>query len=191
MKVGVFHASRHGATGGIAEYVAQVLRERGFEAEAVGLEGSDLPPDLEGSEAIVLGSALYYGAWLDAAVRFAESVRDRIRAGEGGLPVWIFSSGPLGEQLDDPESQPRQLPRLTEWVEPRDHRIFHGALFHHRLGFGERMVVKAVRAPEGDFRDWGAIRGWAESIADELARRGHERDGGSDGGADGGGGGDW
>ncbi len=181
MKVGVFHASRHGATGGIAEYVAQVLRERGFEAEALGVEGTDPPPDMEGCDAIVLGSALYYGAWLDTAVRFAEAVRDRIRKGGEGLPVWIFSSGPLGEQPDvvgrpdDPDSQPRQLPTLTEWLEPREHRIFHGALFRRRLGFGERMVVKAVRAPEGDFRDWAAIRGWAESIAYEL-----EREGGAD-----------
>jgi hypothetical protein len=30
------------------------------------------------------------------------------------------------------------------------------------------MMVKAVRAPEGDFRDWKAIEDWAESIARDL-----------------------
>jgi hypothetical protein len=30
------------------------------------------------------------------------------------------------------------------------------------------MMEKAVKAPEGDFRDWAAIRGWAEGIAREL-----------------------
>jgi len=30
------------------------------------------------------------------------------------------------------------------------------------------MVVKAVRAPEGDFRDWEAIQAWAASIARDL-----------------------
>jgi hypothetical protein len=30
------------------------------------------------------------------------------------------------------------------------------------------MMVKAVRAPEGDFRDWEAIEVWAESIARDL-----------------------
>jgi menaquinone-dependent protoporphyrinogen oxidase len=30
------------------------------------------------------------------------------------------------------------------------------------------MMVKAVKAPEGDFRDWDAIRDWADGIAREL-----------------------
>jgi hypothetical protein len=30
------------------------------------------------------------------------------------------------------------------------------------------MMVKAVRAPEGDFRDWQAIEAWATSIAHAL-----------------------
>ena len=36
------------------------------------------------------------------------------------------------------------------------------------LGFGERAVMHAVRAAEGDFRDWDAIRGWAAGIAAAL-----------------------
>jgi hypothetical protein len=32
----------------------------------------------------------------------------------------------------------------------------------------ERVVVKGVRAPDGDFRDWNAIEEWAESIAHAL-----------------------
>ena len=38
------------------------------------------------------------------------------------------------------------------------------------MGFCERMVVKAVKAPEGDLRDWDEIRAWAAVIAGELAR---------------------
>jgi menaquinone-dependent protoporphyrinogen oxidase len=30
------------------------------------------------------------------------------------------------------------------------------------------VVAKAVRAPQGDFRDWEAIDAWATSIAREL-----------------------
>ena len=36
------------------------------------------------------------------------------------------------------------------------------------LGFAERAIVKAVRAPEGDFRDWSAIDRWAADIAGQL-----------------------
>jgi menaquinone-dependent protoporphyrinogen oxidase len=55
-----------------------------------------------------------------------------------------------------------------ESIGPRDQRLFFGALDHHKLSFAERMMVKAVRAPEGDFRDWQAIEAWAASIARDL-----------------------
>jgi hypothetical protein len=38
------------------------------------------------------------------------------------------------------------------------------------LGFGERAVVTAMRAPTGDFRDWDAVAAWADAIAVELLR---------------------
>jgi menaquinone-dependent protoporphyrinogen oxidase len=46
--------------------------------------------------------------------------------------------------------------------------MFFGDLDAGKLSFGERMMVKAVKAPEGDFRNWDAIRDWADGIALEL-----------------------
>jgi len=91
----------------------------------------------------------------------------------------LFSSGPLGTEVVDTEEQPTELSELLEMLEPRDHRLFYGALTSD--AFGERMVVKAVRAPEGDFRDWDEIQAWAAAIAAELARdaTAQARDGGS------------
>jgi hypothetical protein len=37
------------------------------------------------------------------------------------------------------------------------------------LGFGEKAIVLALRAPEGDFRDWQEIREWAVSILGVLS----------------------
>lgn len=36
------------------------------------------------------------------------------------------------------------------------------------LGFGERAIVAALRAPVGDFRDWDAVRAFADRIAGAL-----------------------
>jgi menaquinone-dependent protoporphyrinogen oxidase len=38
-----------------------------------------------------------------------------------------------------------------------------------RLGLGEKVILAAVRAPEGDYRPWDEIRAWAGEIAAELA----------------------
>jgi menaquinone-dependent protoporphyrinogen oxidase len=48
------------------------------------------------------------------------------------------------------------------------HRLFAGKLDRRQLTFGDRAVVTAVRAPEGDFRDWEDVEAWASSIAETL-----------------------
>ena len=161
MRVMVACASKHGSTEGIASAIAERLLELGHDATAVRV--SEVP-DLSGTEAVVLGSAVYAGSWMKEAIGFA----DANAAALSDMPVWLFSSGPLGTEIHDDEEQPRQLAELTEKLRPEAHRMFFGALDHGKLSFGERMMVKAVKAPEGDFRDWNAISGWADEIAREL-----------------------
>ena len=157
----VAYASKHGSTEGIARYIATHLADRGTPSEAT--PAADIV-DLEQADAVVLGSAIYAGSWMKEATEFV----DRHERALAQLPVWLFSSGPLGDQIADDEEQPRQLAAIRERVAPRDHRVFSGALDTAALGFGERMVVKAVKAPDGDFRDWDEIAAWAEEIAESV-----------------------
>jgi menaquinone-dependent protoporphyrinogen oxidase len=53
-------------------------------------------------------------------------------------------------------------------VAARDHKVFVGKLDPADLGFGQRIAVKWLRIPYGDFRNWDDIRGWAREIATEL-----------------------
>ena len=162
MQVMIACASKHGSTEGIAQAIADRLRQQGHDAVAARV--ADVA-DLHGIQAVVLGSAVYAGSWMHEATEFAESNAEALST----MPVWLFSSGPLGAEVHDEEEQPRQLPELTRALRPRGHRVFFGALDHDKLGFGERMMVKAVKAPQGDFRDWDAIAGWADEIARDLS----------------------
>jgi menaquinone-dependent protoporphyrinogen oxidase len=174
MTVLVAYATKHGSTREIAEAVATALADRGIPTDALAV---DTIADVRPYEAVVLGSAVYMGRWLKEATEFARRHRELLTE----RPLWLFSSGPLGTDVVDAEEQPKELAELREMLGPRDHRLFYGALARDSLGFGERMVVKAVKAPEGDFRDWDEIRGWAATIAGELAREATsgEVDGGS------------
>jgi hypothetical protein len=51
---------------------------------------------------------------------------------------------------------------------PREHRVFSGKIDKSKLGFAERAIIVAVRAPEGDFRRWDEIETWSRSIAATL-----------------------
>ncbi len=165
MTVLVTYASKHGATQGIAERITRTLQRLGMEA---AFRPVDSVTDLETYTAVVIGSALYYGSWMKQATEFVR----RNRAMLATRPVWLFSSGPLGAQVTDAEPQPKELSEMQEAIHPRDHHIFFGALDHDKLSFVERMVVKGVRAPEGDYRDWNEIEAWAESIFRALAPAG-------------------
>jgi len=164
MTVLVTYATKHGSTRGIAEAIGTTLADRGIPTEALPVDGV---ADAGRYDAVVLGSAVYMGRWLKEATEFARRHREQLTQ----RPLWLFSSGPLGTQVVDDEEQPKELAELRQTLGPRDHRLFFGALTRDALGFGERMVVKAVKAPEGDFRDWDEIRAWAATIADELAQQ--------------------
>lgn len=161
MTVLVAYASKHGSTEGIARFIADRLNELGKEAKARSV---DDVADLSDVDAVVLGSAVYAGSWMKEAMGFVERHRETL----AGLPVFLFSSGPLGEDVKDAEEQPRQIEELRQALSPKEHQVFFGALDRDRLAFGERMIVKAVKAPDGDFRDWDAIRDWTDRIAPEL-----------------------
>jgi menaquinone-dependent protoporphyrinogen oxidase len=153
----VAYASKHGSTAGIGQRIAERLTDRGHEVDVRPVTEVDV---LGRPEAIVLGSAVYAGSWRKEAVGFVERHREVLAR----TPVWLFSSGPLGHHVEDEEEQPRQLEEIREWIAPRDHRTFFGKLDLSALSYGERMIAKAVKAPEGDFRDWEAIDAWADGI---------------------------
>jgi len=165
MRVLVTAASRHGATHEIADAIAAGLKRRGVDAEARHTE--DLA-SADGYDAYVLGSAVYVGRWLDTARDLVESNADALAS----RPVWLFSSGPLGPpDALKPEGDPVDAAAFVEATRAIDHRVFAGRLDRGLLGFGEKALVLAVRAPEGDFRDWDAIDGFAADIAGELLSR--------------------
>lgn len=170
MRVLVAHASKCGSTREIAEFIAEKLRDRGVEAEA--LDVKDVT-DLADFDAVLIGSAVYMGHWMPEAAEFAR----RNAAVLLERPVWLFSSGPLvltpgATSIDDPKLVPAEVPALIEAVHPREHRIFFGALDPARLPFKYRALRKlpAARAalPEGDFRNWDDIEVWAGTVASSL-----------------------
>jgi menaquinone-dependent protoporphyrinogen oxidase len=165
MAILVTYASKHGTTQEVAERITFTLRQLGKTAEIRPLHRVESLADYE---AVVLGSAIYYGSWLKEATEFVRNQREALSS----LPVWLFSVGPLGTEVKDTEEQPKELAEFRESIAFREHRLFFGALDRNQLSFPERMVVKAVRAPEGDFRDWKTIERWADAIACQLAPSG-------------------
>jgi menaquinone-dependent protoporphyrinogen oxidase len=160
MKVLVCAASKYGATSEIASAIGEVLAGKGVEVAVA-------PPEqvggIEEFDAVVLGSAVYMGQWMKPVRELAE----RSAAALATRPVWLFSSGPVGEP-PKPADNPVDVSEILQITQARDHQIFSGRLVKKHLSFPDRAMAAAIRAAEGDFRDWAEIRDWAASIADTL-----------------------
>ena len=180
MRVQVVYASRYGATQGIAERIAAILRQHGLE---VTVESARQAGDPAGYDAVVIGSAAYYFRWIRKAVEFVR----RNRAALAERPVWLFSSGPLGTKATDSQGRdlcsvtvPKEIAEFREAIHPRDHRVFFGALERDKLGLIHGLMLKLpvnkdnAVFPLGDFRNWSDIETWAGSIAEELKVSAHD-----------------
>ena len=155
--------SRHGSTLAIAGALAQRLVFNGFIVDVAESDGdAEIDADI-----VLIGSAVYLGKWLKPAVRFL----DRHAKQLSDMPVWLFSSGPLGDDAlgghgDGMDAD--YIDHLVERVGARGHRVFAGKLDRESLGPIEAVLAHAVHAPEGDFRDWLEIYEWADEIASAV-----------------------
>jgi menaquinone-dependent protoporphyrinogen oxidase len=178
MKILVAYASRHGATKGIAERVAQTLERTGLDVTLKPAEGAG---PIDAYDAFVIGSAAYMGGWMGDATTFVRRHRDVL----AHRPVWLFSSGPVGTEPVDAKgrdqleaSRPKEFEEFARSIQPRDTQVFFGAYDPdaEAVGLAEGLMARFMRfmpaarnaLPSGDFRDWPAIEAWSEGIAREL-----------------------
>lgn len=164
MHVLVTAASRHGATAEIARALAAGLARHGEDAVAIPIEQVE---DLEGYDAVVLGSAIYMGRWMKPARQFVDDHAAELSQ----RPVWLFSSGPLGPAGHlIPPSEPADVPVVLRLTRARGHRMFGGRLEMRHLRFDERALIRTIHAPEEDRRDWAAVDRFAAELAEDLLR---------------------
>jgi menaquinone-dependent protoporphyrinogen oxidase len=163
----VAYATKHGSTAEIAQAIGRMLAGRGHGVDV--LEAA-VVADLQGYDAVVLGSAVYMGRWqkdgIELLKRHAATLRSR--------PTWLFSSGPTGGTGDadtavhEATAAPMSVPAgkdVARWageIGARGHATFAGRIGDDMTGLLERWM------PRGDWRDFEVIEAWARSIADAL-----------------------
>jgi len=151
-RVLVAYGSKHGSTAEIAEAITATLRDTGLYADCRPAGRVD---DLDGYDAVILGSAVYIRRWRREARKF---LRHHARA-LAERPFWVFSSGPVGDPAKDNPAwnEPPRTIAEAERLGAREHVVFGG-------------TSATLKVPDEfrDRRDWEEIRAWARRIAAEL-----------------------
>lgn len=162
-KVLIAYASRSGSTAEVAAAIGKTLRAMGL---AVEIQPAADVRSLDGFHAIVIGSGVRFGAWLDPALDFLK----RHRAVLTQRPVAFFSVHMFDLDQNDANRIKRAgyTAKARALVTPKLEAFFAGALIAERLSFFDKLAVRIVKAPLEDRRDWRAIEAWARALPVQL-----------------------
>ena len=162
----VAYATKCGSTAEVAHVVAHILGEAGGEVDVRSVsEVQDLSP----YGAIVLGTAVRMGRPLPAARHFVR----KHHAALAGVPVALFSLG-ITMKADTPENRAKAESFLRDWIDslhPVSVGLFGGRVDPDTLSPMWRLATSFVRTNQlitGDYRDWHAIRLWANRLVPLL-----------------------
>jgi menaquinone-dependent protoporphyrinogen oxidase len=153
-----------GSTAEVADAVGKTLAEGGAK---VDVRPAGSVKALTGYSAVVVGSAIRVGKVKPEVLDFVKSHASELR----GMPTAYFVVC-MTMKDDTPENRKTvdaYLDPLRAQLAPVAVGLFAGKMDYAKLGFFARIAVQHfVKVPEGDFRDWDAIRAWSRNLLPKL-----------------------
>jgi menaquinone-dependent protoporphyrinogen oxidase len=168
-KILVTYASRAGSTAGVAEAIGKTLTENGTQVDVLPMKDvRDLTPYW----AVVAGSAIRGAKWLPEAMQFLQTHQVALSHKPfATFMVCITLAMPKAENYRDGLKD--WMKPVREMVRPVSEGYFAGALDFSKLPITPNILLMRLAValgifPQGDHRDWTAIRIWASSLTTKL-----------------------
>ena len=173
-RVLVTYASKYGSTGGVADAIGKELCSKGTAVDVALIKNVRNVSSYQG---VAIGSAIYMGKWMSEAVDFVKKNEDSLRQ----VPVAYFLvcmtlAQPTEKKQAEVLSYMDPVLKAVPEIRPVGIGTFAGALDYNNLSWINKKILKSKGTPEGDFRDWNAIRTWArEPVYGKFIRSEHEK----------------
>lgn len=162
MSVLIAYATHSGATETLAETMRETLVAAGIAAEKISVDEN---PDPSRFDAAIIGSGIRVEAVEKAFVTWANDHASAL----GERPVAFFT---CSGSASDPAKEGRQKGADAFLREaaftPFATRNFPGWVIMDRIPMHERLLLKSMRTPTGDFRDLDAVAAWTREITPQL-----------------------
>ncbi len=160
----VVYGTKSGCTAGIAERIGETLAARGATVDVRRAEDAPAPA---GYDAVVVGSGVRASNWHGTVKTWLSANADALRS----VPTAFFTVGltmaATPEKVDAVRAYTDPLIAETG-VTPVAIGLFAGSYESKKFSLPERLIMKAMKAREGDFRDFDAVAAWTTETASLL-----------------------
>lgn len=164
----VVYGTTTGSTEGVAERIGKVLAARGVKVDVVPAKGA---PDPSGYDAVFVGSGVRASNWHAPVKEWVTKNAAALKANK--VAFYTVGLTLASDPKKSDEMRAYTDPLIAEsGVEPVDVGVFAGSNDPKRFSFIERTIMKMMKSPEGDFRDWDAIDAWTADAASRLGLAG-------------------
>jgi menaquinone-dependent protoporphyrinogen oxidase len=158
-KILVTYASRGGSTQGVAHTIGAELVKLGADLDMrYLLDVKDLKP----YDVIIVGAPIRMGHWLPEAHHFISIHQQLLQ--QKKLALFVVSMTMHEDTSANRQKVLDMLQPTLALVKPMDVGLFAGAVKPAKLTFFWRVLIKLMRVPEGDFRNYETIRNWAKAL---------------------------
>ena len=169
-KILLAYATKYGSTREVAEVIGQVSCQAGATVDIKCIKNVK---DLSDYDAVIIGSAIQYDQWMPEARKFVTTHQNNLSK----IPVaFFFTCLTLSSQTEKAEHQAMaysdKLYALHPQIKPFSVGRFAGVLDYRKMSFFSRLIARGILTifgvKEGDYRNWDAIRLWANDVHTKL-----------------------
>lgn len=160
----VVYGTGSGCTAGVAERIGRAIADGGTTVDVVAAKDAPSP---SGYDAVFIGSGVRAGNWHQAVKDYVTTNASALKERKVAFYTVCLTLATDPAKADDVRAYTDALVAETG-VEPIDTGLLAGWNDPKRFSFIERTIMRLMRAPEGDFRDWVAIDAWAKATAPKL-----------------------
>jgi menaquinone-dependent protoporphyrinogen oxidase len=174
VRVYIAYATKEGQTAKIAEYIADVVRAHGHEADTVDVDhAKDGGPT--GYDGVIVGSSIHMGKHDKHATEFVRGNRETLEK----VPSAFFSVS-LAAHGDEAEAEGyvEEFETETGW-RPGRVALFGGALQYTHYGFVKRHLMKKIAGDKPGnlgtdtsrdyvYTEWDGVRQFTDAFLDQF-----------------------
>jgi menaquinone-dependent protoporphyrinogen oxidase len=174
MRICIAYATKEGQTAKIADYIADVVRANGHQAETLDI-GHAKDGFRAGCDGVIVGSSIHMGKHDKHAAEYVRKNREVLEK----LPSAFFSVS-LAAHGDEVEAEGyvEEFETDTGWHPPQV-ALFGGALPYTRYGVLERHLMKKIAGDKPGnlgtdtsrdyvYTEWDGVRRFTEAFLEQL-----------------------